>query len=137
MTNFTFDVTIFSDLHKDAYGFRPRGHEFYTASDERKQEIWDTTMAALEATMDLEERMEIQALMGFEDLIRAMKANGAADDRTAIRWILQGEDLSEVDLWYGEDFVAYKFGLTYDNPYREVIASLIKEMKFEEKEEVA
>jgi len=34
---YTFDENIFSDLYKDAYGVRPRGHAFYTASNEEKQ----------------------------------------------------------------------------------------------------
>lgn len=36
-TMYTYSEELFSDFHKDAYGFRPRGHEFYSATPERKQ----------------------------------------------------------------------------------------------------
>ena len=28
---YTYDENIFSDLYKDAFGFRPQGHHFYDA----------------------------------------------------------------------------------------------------------
>ena len=34
---YTFEDNLFSDLHKDAYGFRPRYHRYYEASDDEKQ----------------------------------------------------------------------------------------------------
>jgi hypothetical protein len=49
---FTFDDKLFSDLHKDAYGFRARNHEYYTANDERKQAIWNQTLDALSRAID-------------------------------------------------------------------------------------
>lgn len=52
MTDFTFDENLFSDFHKEVYGFRPRGHEFYTASDERKQVLWDILMRDHEIEME-------------------------------------------------------------------------------------
>ena len=42
---YTYSDELFSDLYKDVYGFRPRGHEFFTACPERKQEIWDQILA--------------------------------------------------------------------------------------------
>lgn len=52
MTEFTYDPYLFSDFYKEVYGVRPRGHEFYTASEERAQEIWDQLMVAHNAEME-------------------------------------------------------------------------------------
>lgn len=52
MTKFTYDANLFSDFYKEVYGVRPRGHEFYTASEERAQEIWDQLMKAHDAEME-------------------------------------------------------------------------------------
>ena len=45
---YTFCDNVFSDLHKDVYGFRPRNHPYDNASDEDKQIIWDNLCAELE-----------------------------------------------------------------------------------------
>ena len=50
MTNeiYTYDENIFSDFHKDAYGFRPRDHRFYDATPAEKQVIWDDVSRAFD-----------------------------------------------------------------------------------------
>ena len=88
---FTYDENIFSDLHKDARGFRPRGHEFYTATPERKQEIWDAMLVELEDEIENERRGQIVAQRRFEELVTETIAVGAGDRDTAIRWILEAE----------------------------------------------
>ena len=56
MSKFTFDTNLFSDLHKDVYGFRPRGHWFYDASttDEQRQEEWDYLCKRLDEQLEEE-----------------------------------------------------------------------------------
>jgi len=88
--HFTYDETLFSDLHKDAYGFRPRGHEFYSASPERAQEIWDSTVRALEAALHARDEQEQASVRAFEARIADAIGLGAADRSTAIRWIVDG-----------------------------------------------
>ena len=44
----TFSTELFSDFHKDAYGFRPSGRDtFYHSNDQEKQVIWDRTQEDL------------------------------------------------------------------------------------------
>jgi hypothetical protein len=54
---------------------------------------------------------------------------GAADEVTAIRWILAAEEFTEYDLAYGADYVAFHFGLSYQNSFQDQITAALAEMK--------
>lgn len=110
MSNFTFDYDVFSDLYKDAYGFRPRGHEFYApeTTDERRQEIWDFTVRALDAEMSREKAEQAAAAERFEARIAKTLELGAADRETAIRWLMDADGV-DGDVGYFE----YLNGLEY------------------------
>lgn len=48
------DPHIVSDLHKDAYGFRPVQDfwtEWYLLNDEGKRELWDSMVEALNSDL--------------------------------------------------------------------------------------
>lgn len=116
MTAYSFDENIVSDLHKDAYGFRPRGmfwSEWNNASDDEKQEIWDDLCKALERAIQEEKEQEEFAVIQFNDRVAKVIASGASDRETAIRWIIQSMDFDEYDLMYGGDKVCYELGLPY------------------------
>lgn len=121
MTAFNFDENLFSDLHKDVYGFRPRNHEFYEASDERKEEIWNQTMAALEFEIELEKLHAETMANTFRARIQETIELGAGDEETALRWILEGENFSLNDYQYGADYAAYHFGFDYANEWRDLL----------------
>ena len=111
---FSYDVQLFSDLHKDAYGFRPRTHEFYDATPARKQEIWNQALAALKASMDEEKQRKDAAVKEFEGEINGYMQKYEADRATAIRWILQARphdvDMAGID----GSFMCYLMGLPYE-----------------------
>lgn len=110
---FTYDENLFSDFYKDTYGFRPRGHEFYEASPERKQQIWDQLWAAHDREVE-EERLRLeQAVFEFEARVAETIACGAMNREHAIRWMLQAEQPDEHDLTYGGSWVCWKWGLPY------------------------
>lgn len=88
---YTYDEDIFSDLHKDAYGFRPRGHEFYDATPARKQEIWDYICEVVEDNIAAEKEHEARALRDFEQEIQNMIELGADGRESALRWMTQNE----------------------------------------------
>jgi hypothetical protein len=54
---YTFDEDTVSDLHKDAYGFRP-GANFWSAwaafNGDQKQVLWDSMLGTRERTLELE-----------------------------------------------------------------------------------
>jgi hypothetical protein len=109
--DFTYDDNTFSDLYKDAHGFRPRGHEFYDANTTpaRKQEIWDATLRDLDQTIEWEKQAEAQAIVEFEKLVDKTIEAGAGDRETALKWIAQ----SEGEEFYGTGYFRYLFGLPY------------------------
>ena len=129
---YTFDENIVSDLHKDARGFRPSEYfweEWTQCGDDIRQAMWDNLCRELEETMAAERDAELRAEIAFHQRIQGAMLLGAADDLTAIRWILEAEQFTEYDLAYGADYVAFHFGMSYSNPYKETIAAVITAME--------
>lgn len=111
---FTFDDKLFSDFHKDAYGFRPRNHEYYSATPERKQEIWDQTGAAMQRAIDEEREQQAHMVTVLEKRIADTIALGAGNEETALRWILQADGIEDEELaFYGASYLCYHFGVPY------------------------
>ena len=128
---YTFDENIVSDLHKDARGFRPGVtwmHAWETSTDEEKQGIWDYLCEELEREMDYQKKMEDRALADFQERVQQAYSLGAKDLETAVRWIIEAEDFSDMDYCYGADYCAWHFGLAYDNPFKEVFAKVCKDL---------
>ena len=115
-TTYTYDERIVSDLHKEVYGFRPTSwwfQEWKAAGADAKQAIWDGLCKAHEAEMaDQRERHE-RVIQEFEDRVDQLVGLGAANRLQAIRWIVDGLELTENDLCYGADYVCYCLGLPY------------------------
>ena len=129
---YTFDSNIVSDLHKDARGFRPSEYfweEWDQCGDDNRQAMWDSLCRELEESMAEDRRREAQALEDFAQLIIDNINLGAGSVETAIRWTLEAEEFSEYDLAYGANYVAWHFGLAYDNPYKDQIAAVIRQME--------
>jgi len=92
---YTFDSDVVSDLHKDAYGFRPNQifwHEWNSTNDDGRQHIWDNLLVSLNAEMERERRAEQQAISRFEALVTKTIAAGARNRETALRWIMDSSD---------------------------------------------
>jgi hypothetical protein len=95
---YTFDEDCVSDLHKDAYGFRPASYWFAawnSMSNDEKQAEWDglvTSMAYREAERKADEQVGI---VRFEESVAKTIANGAGDRATAIKWLQQAEGGSD------------------------------------------
>ena len=116
MTQFTFDESIVSDLHKDARGWRPREYFWETweaASDEEKQVIWDGLCNEHAAEIEREKRQQERAVAEFEEQIARNLSYGAADRQQAIRWVVESLDPSEMDMRYGGSWVCWEMGLPY------------------------
>ena len=136
-TTFDFDYDLFSDFHKDTYGFRPRaGHEFYdeATTDARRQEIWDETFVELGRANEREKEEQAAADGRFENMIKGAMNLGARDVKTAIRWILDAEKIDADNCMYGADYVAYHFGLSYQNRWRGVIGEVADQICKEDRE---
>jgi len=107
---YTYSDELFSDFHKDAYGFRPRGHEFYSATPERKQEIWDAIGRAFDRAQAEEAELEAQSLIDFEKEVQTYIDNGAGDRQNALRWMTQNEvfyHIQDVEHWVWEKGILF------------------------------
>lgn len=108
MPVFTYDEQIFSDLYKDVNGFRPSSHEFYDATPERKQVIWDSLLEDLDYENKRIESMHVNAIERFEKKIVKTIKLGASDRESAIRWLMDAFDVDG-----DEDYLKYHFCLPY------------------------
>ena len=111
----TFCADSISDLHKDAYGFRPSSgfwDNWEASTDDEKQIIWDDLCKYLDIVMENEKFMEQEAAARFEASVTATIESGAGDRETAIRWLFDAEDLVP-DSTYDQDQFCYSHGLPY------------------------
>jgi len=88
--NYTFSDDCISDLHKDAYGFRPKmgfWTRWSTATDAEKQQEWDRLVQVLEQSIE-EEKINFQSSIArLEDRIQGLIELGAKNRAMAIRWL--------------------------------------------------
>lgn len=103
-----FDANIYSDMYKDAYGFRPRNFrpEDYTQAE--LDAIWETVAADCERAAIEQQQLMQEARRKFEEVISDLVEAGAKDRPTAIRWLWEAHDPERQDF----DFFAYNMGLS-------------------------
>jgi hypothetical protein len=112
MEKYTFDANIVSDLHKDAYGYRPR--EFFWAQwhgvgDQGKQEIWEELLADLSDSVAEEKRQQEAAIAATEKRIQDILETVIGSTREdAIRYLEEAYDVGGDRL-----FLEYHLGVPY------------------------
>ena len=110
--SYTYSDDLYSDLYKDARGFRPgeSGFNYWTSlTPDEKQVQWDSLIREMEQRNQEEEEHQRMCISQFEAQVQHYIGMGAKVRETAIRWILDAEDLVDED----PDYVCYKFGLPY------------------------
>ena len=95
--NYDFDADTLSDLHKDAYGFRPRSEEFWaaweSADNDGKQRIWDDLLDVADRAAETEREIQQEAIAEFESTVRSIMATVAGATREdAIRYLHEQYD---------------------------------------------
>jgi len=128
---YTYSEELFSDFHKDAYGFRPRNHRFYDAdtTPAEKQEIWDATGRAFDRRQAEEARREEEALADFKAQITKVIEAGAGNRINALRWMTSSETFYShqcVEMW------VYDQGILFTDYGRELVNELMDIVTFEE-----
>ena len=91
----TYDENTVSDLHKDAFGFRPSQNwwaDWGSMNPVEKQVEWDSLISAMEASCVEESAREARAIADFEILVAKTLASGAKSREDALRWIMQASD---------------------------------------------
>lgn len=136
-TAFTFDTALVSDLHKDAYGFRPSA-SFWDMwnnglSDEGRQAEWDYLCAAADRAVDEEKREQDRAYNVFADRVVEAMLAGAKDRDEAILWLVRSLDEPKNVAFYGAEWLCWEFGLSYDK--RDMFANAVSVIKSEVKDE--
>jgi len=108
---YTFDSDIISDLHKDAYGFRPSA-DFWawwnTSTDDVRQETWDSLLDTLDRAVAQERLAQAQAEHDFQCRVASLMHLGARDFETAIRWLHEAHNTLGDD-----DYLEYQLGVGY------------------------
>ena len=100
--------SIFWDMHKDAYGFRPRGIDT-TNWDEATFEAEFNYLQDLIVKNEQERKIaEHEAAHAFEMRIQSILACGAKDRAMALRWVHEAEGSNGDD-----EYLCYLVGLPY------------------------
>jgi len=124
---YTFDSQIVSDLHKDAFGYRPTA-EFWDMwknglSDEGRQAEWDYMIKALNDSIEEEKLREQYDLEAFEhQLVTIMKTHNI-DEETALRWMTQIERIEnsqDIEHW------VWQFGILFTPRGKQIVGTLKK-----------
>jgi hypothetical protein len=84
-------ISYISDGHKDAYGFRPRGENYYEWSTEALTEEADRISEAVTRAIEAEEVEQNRAVEAFEQAIQNTIEMGAGNRATALRWLTDAE----------------------------------------------
>lgn len=132
---YTYDEQIVSDLHKDARGYRPDEYfweEWTQCGDDTRQSMWDNLLNELAAENARQKDAYARAEIAFHQRIQGAMLLGAKDELTAIRWILEAEAFTEIDLAYGSDYMAFHFGLPYKGEFDQQIQTVINTMTKED-----
>jgi len=92
---YTFSTELVSDLHKDAFGYRPSA-DFMDMwknglSDEGRQAEWDYMINALNASIEEEKIREQYDLESFETSLKLIMDTHNINEETALRWMTQIE----------------------------------------------
>ena len=125
---FTYSDDIISDLHKDAYGFRPSQRFFddwaeYTPAE--KQECWDMLCEEMERSMKEQAAAEAAALVEFRKAVATtMKFCDVNKWNLALDYLADEADMS-IENDQDFDFFLWKQGLGYED--RAKIRRLYKE----------
>ena len=110
-------ILLYSDFHKDAYGFRPRTINVYALTTEELEADFDRFEATCKINRHEEEMAEMEADIRFKDLIANTIAIGANDEVTALRWIAEG---AVEDYGYDYEHFLWNQGIAYSAYGKEI-----------------
>jgi len=102
-------IQIYSDFHKDAYGFRPRGVNYHEFTLEELEADFDRFEQVCEENRKEQEQAYARAEAEFEARVQSIIDMGAGDRKTALRWIV--DSYEEHDLWYGAEGIVWNLGV--------------------------
>lgn len=125
MNTYTYSDELYSDFHKDALGFRPRGSSWSMMTPDEKQAEWDFLENAFQQSVDQENLEKEQAVAAFKTVLKETIALGAGDEITALRWLSSVENLDnsqDIEHWFWE------WGILFTDYGTEIISKFFKEL---------
>lgn len=126
MSEYTYSEELVSDLHKDAYGVRPREYfweEWSQATPAIKQEIWDHLLTQMDKREADDAREYARCLDVFRANLRKVMDDQRVDWRTAMRWLMQADDEQDVDYWLWKQGLSQEKGGEIRRLYRQTAAA--------------
>ena len=99
-------ISMYSDMHKDAYGFRPRGVNYDKFTDAELEAKLDSFEKVIETNIAEEKAWEILKIAEHKAMLnRYITEYGAENETQALKWYIDAEgpfdDFQDVDqlLW--------------------------------------
>ena len=120
-----------ADASKSAYGSKYRV-DWENETLEDLEKLADSYCDAANREYEAEKAREEEEVRKFEGFIQTMLNEwGVADRETAIRWLLEAENMNEVDFMYGGEYACYKMNLpyTYQKEFDKVMATMTPKEK--------
>jgi hypothetical protein len=110
-------ILLYSDFHKDAYGFRPRTINVYALTTEELEADFARFEQVCADNREEELAAEFEADKAFQTLIANTIQMGAGDEVTALRWIAEGAVEQ-----YGYDYEHFLWsqGIAYSSYGKEI-----------------
>ena len=129
---FTYSDDCFSDLHKDVYGFRPRGSlmdDWNDRTPRQKQELWNALCDKLEANTIFEKQQAENAVAKFEARVKDVIELGAGNRTNALLWMTSSEKFFHSQSV--EHFV-WEQGILFTDYGRQLVKDLCEIVEYEE-----
>ncbi len=98
----------FWDMHKDAYGFRPRGIDTSLWTEEQFEAEFVSLSETIDANYKQQLAQEAVAQHDFEMRVLSLLQTGAKDREMALRWIHEAEGSNGDD-----EYLCFLLGLPY------------------------
>ena len=100
--------SIYWDMYKDAYGFRPRNPGHASWSEQTFNTEFENLAQIIKENELLRKEREAKAAHHFEMRVQGLLASGAKDREMALRWIHEAEGSNGDD-----EFLCYLVELPY------------------------
>jgi len=114
------------ECSKSAYGSRINlDWDSYTLTE--LEEMADSYAQAASDQFEYEKKIEEENVAKFESNVQELISLGAANRKTAVRWLLEAEKFSEYDLMYGGSYACYTLNLPYS--YEEEFNAIMSTME--------
>ena len=106
-------LTYISDVHKDAYGFRPRGSYDNYSVVELRAEL-DRLCEIAEEEYKLQQEREAEAYKALHKHFADLVNMGARDFKQALAWDMQAEDCIQSCGYMDFGMYCYSKGIAYN-----------------------